>query len=205
MRKRLGEVLVAEGVISGDQLQSALAEAARWGRRVGQVLLARGDCTEAQILEALAAQLEVQAAPLELTTPPSPRLLKLIPAELARDRLVVPVVLDVASGVLQVAMADPADYELLDELRFRTGHEIRPMVALASDVAEAVERFYFESPPGAEAKSGDEQGEGDLEARVDELGSRLDAALVMLEEMNATQEALIALLKEAGLLETLEE
>ena len=57
----------------------------------------------------------------------------------------------------------------------------------------------------ADAKSGDEQGEGDLEARVDELGSRLDAALVMLEEMNATQEALIALLKEAGLLETLEE
>ncbi len=204
MRKRLGEVLVAEGVISGDQLQSALAEAARWGRRVGQVLLARGDCTEAQILEALAAQLEVQAAPLELTTPPSPRLLKLIPAELARDRLVVPVVLDVASGVLQVAMADPADYELLDELRFRTGHEIRPMVALASDVAEAVERFYFESPAGVEAKSG-EQGEGDLEARIDEFGSRLDAALVMLEEMNATQDALIALLKEAGLLETLEE
>jgi hypothetical protein len=75
------------------------------------------------------------------------RLLKLIPKEMARDRLVLPVFLDAQSGVLEVAMADPADHELLDELRFRTGQDIRPMVAMASEVAEAVDRFYFDTQP----------------------------------------------------------
>lgn len=144
MRRRLGEILVAEGVIDAGQLQAALAEAALLGRRVGEVLVSRGDVTEAQILGALAAQLGVEVAPLATTAMLPKRLLKLIPAALARDRLVLPVFLDAQSGMLEVAMADPADHELLDELRFRTGHDIRPMVAMASEVAEAVDRFYFD-------------------------------------------------------------
>lgn len=147
MRRRVGEILVAEGVIDAAQLQAALAEAALLGRRVGEVLVSRGDVTERQILDALAAQLGVQVAPLSTTAMLPRRLLKLIPRELARDRLVLPVFLDAQSGVLEVAMADPADHELLDELRFRTGHDIRPMVAMASEVAEAVDRFYFETQP----------------------------------------------------------
>ncbi len=146
MRRRLGEILVAEGVIDAGQLQAALAEAALLGRRVGEVLVSRGDVTEAQILGALAAQLGVQVAPLATTAMLPKRLLKLIPASMARERLVLPVFLDAQSGMLEVAMADPADHELLDELRFRTGHDIRPMVAMASEVAEAVDRFYFEAP-----------------------------------------------------------
>ncbi len=145
MRRRLGEILVAEGVIDAAQLQAALAEAALLGRRVGEVLLSRGDCTEEQILDALAAQLGVQVAPLSTTAMLPRRLLKLIPASMARERLVLPVFLDAQSGLLEVAMADPADHELLDELRFRTGHDIRPMVAMASEVAEAVDRFYLDS------------------------------------------------------------
>ncbi len=143
MRKRLGEILVTEGVIDAAQLQAALAEAALLGRRVGEVLVSRGECTEEQILKALAAQLGVQVAPLSTTVMVPDRLLKLVPRDFARERLVLPVFLDGRSGVLEVAMADPADMELLDELRFRTGHEIRPLVAMASEVAEAVERFYY--------------------------------------------------------------
>ncbi len=149
MRKRLGEILVAERVIDAAQLQAALAEAALLGRRVGEVLLNRGDCTEEQILEALAAQLGVPVAPLATTAMLPERLLKLIPGSIARDRLVLPVFLDAHSGVLEVAMADPADQELIDELRFSTGHDVRPLVAMASEVAEAVERFYEAPRRGA--------------------------------------------------------
>jgi hypothetical protein len=142
MHKRLGEILVQAGVIDEEQLKLALAEAALWGHRVGEVLVSRGDCEEAQILEALATQLGVEIAPLATTVMIPRRILDLVSADFARERQLLPLFLDTAAGVLEVAMADPADQESLDELRFRTGHTIRPQVAMASEVEEGLERFY---------------------------------------------------------------
>lgn len=142
MGKRLGEILVTEGVIDPQQLQAALAEAALWGARVGEVLVSRGECDETKILNALAKQLSVEIAPLKQMSMIPERILRLVAAEFAREREVIPIALDEQTGVLEVALADPADHELLDELRFRTGHEIRAKVAMASEVADAVARFY---------------------------------------------------------------
>ncbi|MCB9535786.1 MAG: hypothetical protein H6704_05935 [Myxococcales bacterium] len=150
MHKRLGEILVQAGVIDDEQLKLALAEAALWGHRVGEVLVSRGDCEEAQILEALATQLGVEVAPLATTVMIPRRILDLVSADFARERQLLPLFLDADAGVLEVAMADPADQESLDELRFRTGHTIRPQVAMASEVEEALERFYG-PPPSAPA------------------------------------------------------
>ncbi len=146
MRKRLGQILIEAGVIDALQLRSALAEAARWGKRVGEVLVARGHCTDQQILEAVAAQLKVGIAPLAETTSIPPHVLRLLPASFARDKQVLPLELDGRSSTLVVAVADPAAYELLDELRFRTGHEVRALAATPGDLADAIEHFYFGSP-----------------------------------------------------------
>lgn len=148
MRKRLGEILVQAGVIDELQLRSALAEAARWGKRVGEVLVSRGHCTDAQILNALASQLGVAVAPLAQTTVIPPRVLRLLPPAFARDKQVLPLNLDPRTGALEVAVNDPAGYELLDELRFRTGHEVRPLVAMPADLADAINHFYFGAPRG---------------------------------------------------------
>ncbi len=147
MHKRLGEILVQAGVIDEEQLKLALAEAALWGHRVGEVLVSRGDCEESQILEALGTQLGVEVAPLATTVMIPRRILDLVSADFARERQLLPLFLDTAAGVLEVAMADPADQESLDELRFRTGHTIRPQVAMASEVEEALARFY--GPPAS--------------------------------------------------------
>lgn len=147
MHKRLGEILVQAGVIDEEQLKLALAEAALWGHRVGEVLVSRGDCEESQILEALGTQLGVEVAPLATTVMIPRRILDLVSADFARERQLLPLFLDTDAGVLEVAMADPADQESLDELRFRTGHTIRPQVAMASEVEEALARFY--GPPAS--------------------------------------------------------
>ncbi len=146
MRKRLGEILIGAGVIDELQLRSALAEAARWGKRIGEVLVVRGHCTEAQILEALASQLGVAVAPMSAVVSIPPRVLRLLPPTFARDRQVLPLGLDARTGALDLAVADPASYELLDEVRFRTGHEIRPMVSTPHDLKEAIDHFYFGAP-----------------------------------------------------------
>ena len=150
-RRRLGEILVAEKVISEEQLKLALAEAALWGSRVGEVLVSRGICLEEQILRALATQLHVDVAPLATTVMIPNRILNLIPAHFVRERMVLPLFLDVEANILEVACADPADQETLDELRFRTGHEIRALVAMASEIEESIGRFYGEPEDGVEA------------------------------------------------------
>jgi hypothetical protein len=146
MRKRLGEILVNAGIIDEMQLRSALAEAARWGKRIGEVLVVRGHCSEAQILEAVAGQMGVGVAPLSTTNAIPPRVLRLLPPAFAKDKQALPLFLDGRTGTLEVAVADPAGYELLDELRFRTGHEIRPLVAMPGELAQAIDHFYFGAP-----------------------------------------------------------
>lgn len=147
MRMRLGDILIAQGVIDGEELKSALAEAALWGRRVGEVLVSQGTCDEEQILGALSRQLNVEAAPLSTTVVIPERVLALVPADFARKHLVVPLYDDPENGVLEVALSDPADQERLDELRFHTGREIRPLVALPSELEEAILRFYSDTAP----------------------------------------------------------
>jgi type IV pilus assembly protein PilB len=175
MRKRLGEILVNAGIIDEMQLRSALAEAARWGKRIGEVLVVRGHCTEAQILDAVAGQMGVGVAPLATTTAIPPRVLRLLPPAFAKDKQALPLFLDGRTGTLEVAVADPAGYELLDELRFRTGHEIRPLVAMPGELAQAIDHFYFGAPRAPASARADASPSGSLSIELPEtLGTPAD-------------------------------
>jgi hypothetical protein len=168
MRKRLGEILVNAGIIDEMQLRSALAEAARWGKRIGEVLVVRGHCTEAQILDAVAGQMGVGVAPLATTTAIPPRVLRLLPPAFAKDKQALPLFLDGRTGTLEVAVADPAGYELLDELRFRTGHEIRPLVAMPGELAQAIDHFYFGAPRAPAGARADASPSGSMSIELPE-------------------------------------
>lgn len=168
MRKRLGEILVNAGIIDEMQLRSALAEAARWGKRIGEVLVVRGHCTEAQILDAVAGQMGVGVAPLATTTAIPPRVLRLLPPAFAKDKQALPLFLDGRTGTLEVAVADPAGYELLDELRFRTGHEIRPLVAMPGELAQAIDHFYFGAPRAPASARADASPSGSMSIELPE-------------------------------------
>jgi type IV pilus assembly protein PilB len=139
MRKKLGECLIQAGLITEDELQSALAEHKRTGERLGAVLVRMKLTTEKQIAKALAYQLGFQHLSL-VDNPPDPAAVVLVPKDIAIKRACVAVKLE--KNVLTLAMADPLLFSLVQDLEFKTGYRIKQVIATQSEILEAVERYY---------------------------------------------------------------
>src|SRR5215210_3476840 len=139
MRKKLGECLIQAGLITEDDLQSALTEHKRTGERLGAVLVRLNLASERQIAKALAYQLGFQY--LNLTeNPPDLTVVTLIGKEVALKRSCIAIRLD--KNLLTVAMADPLLFSLVQDLEFQTGYRIKQVVATRADILEAIAAGY---------------------------------------------------------------
>ena len=139
MRKKIGECLIQAGLISEEDLQTALAEHKRTGERVGAVLVRLNFATEKQITKALAYQLGFPYISLA-DEPPDPGAIVLIPKDVASKRVCVAVRLE--KNLLTVAMSDPLLFSLVQDLEFQTGYRIKQVVATRSDILAAIESGY---------------------------------------------------------------
>jgi hypothetical protein len=140
-RVRIGEMLVKRGNINSSQLQSALAHQRRWGGRLGHAIVHLGFMKESAMLETLSEQLGVPY--LEIGDRPIPRqVLSLVPEKLIRTRKVLPLELlgTGKRGPLVVALADPADLRVIDEIAFATGMTVRPALVSEYDMDCAISR-----------------------------------------------------------------
>jgi hypothetical protein len=152
-RKKIGEMLVQSGSIDTFQLESALAHQRKWGGRLGRAIVYLGFMDERMLLSALGEQLGVPC--VSLWDKPIPRdVLALISGKVARTRKVLPVarLREHRRGPLVVALSDPGDLSVLDELAFATNLDIRPVLASEEELEAAIERHYavgFRSHPGA--------------------------------------------------------
>jgi len=135
---RLGELLIDSGVITRDQLAEALALQARGGGRLGEVLVRTLVLTEDMIADALARQKDLEYVSL-LTYPIDRTASQLIPERMAKRRQVIPIGFD--EEVLILAMANPLDIESIDDVEMRTGYRVRAVVASASQVRHAIDKF----------------------------------------------------------------
>jgi type IV pilus assembly protein PilB len=139
-RVRIGELLVQRGSIDHIQLQSALAHQRRWGGRLGRAIVQLGFMQERAVLQMLSEQLAVPF--VELGESPIPRdVIALLPEKLIRTRKVLP--LEVGNGrrgVLVVALADPADLRVIDEIAFVTGRLVKPVLVSEWDIDRAIAR-----------------------------------------------------------------
>lgn len=140
MRKKIGECLIQAGLITRDDLQTALAEHQCTGERVGAVLVRLNLASEKQIAKVLAYQLGFPYVSLT-DEPPQPSAVSLIPKEVALDRVCIAVTLE--SNLLTVAMSDPL-FSLEHDLEFETGYRIKQVVATRSEILKAIERGYAE-------------------------------------------------------------
>ncbi|WP_337286368.1 type IV-A pilus assembly ATPase PilB [Candidatus Methylomirabilis sp.] len=136
---RLGEMLVRANLITSEQLHEAFALQKTTGRRIGSILVKLGYVSEEQIASYLARQYGVPPVDLSKGTI-NPAILQLVPAEVARKHLLIP--LSRSGNILTVAMADPSDIVAIDEVRFITGHNVQPMVALDTSIQNALNRYY---------------------------------------------------------------
>ncbi|MEW6323429.1 MAG: ATPase, T2SS/T4P/T4SS family [Acidobacteriota bacterium] len=139
MRKKLGETLIQAGLITEDDLRTALAEHKRTGERLGVVLVRLNMATERQISKALAYQLGFPYLNLA-ENPPDAAVVTLIPKEVALKRSCVAVRLE--KNLLTVAMADPLLFSLVQDLEFQTGYRIKQVVATRADILEAIGTGY---------------------------------------------------------------
>ncbi len=162
-RKRLGEILLEAGVIDGTQLQAALGHQRRWGGRIGQALIDLKMASEEQIVDTLATKLGFQRIPVESVEfgPGLELALRLVPHEFAERNQLLPYAADTAS--LWVAMADPTNMGVIDELAFRTGRNVKLSIAGDRELARAIRRLYLGDKRGIEAIALDEQDDAPVE------------------------------------------
>lgn len=141
---RIGELLLGEGLIDRDELDRAVAEAEATGCRLGYTLVKLGFVGEHELALLLARQHRVPAVDLERAQL-DPRLLQLIPAEVAIRHLAVP--LRRVGRTLTVAVPDPGDVTTLEDLKFVSGLEIEPVIAGEFALRRIVEREYDSGDP----------------------------------------------------------
>jgi type IV pilus assembly protein PilB len=138
-KKRLGDFLFDSGLITRDQLQRALNEQKRLGRKLGETLTTLRIISDEALAQALSTQLGYPFMDLS-TTALEPDIVMAIPETLARKQCAIPVSLE--NKTLTVAMVDPLDYECLRDLGFASGFRIQPAIATRKEILEAIERYY---------------------------------------------------------------
>ncbi|HTN52771.1 MAG TPA: hypothetical protein VML50_10250 [Anaeromyxobacter sp.] len=147
-RVRIGEMLVQQGVIDAIQLESALAHQRRWGGRIGRSIVHLGFLNEPAVLAAVGAQLGVPFVEIGDKLIP-PQVLALLPEKLIRGRRVLPLSLlsEGRRGPAVVALSDPADLLLLDEITFAAGMQVKPVLAGDADLDQAIARHLDGAVP----------------------------------------------------------
>ena len=143
---RLGELLVKEGLINEVQLEKAIALQRQEGGRLGEVLIKSGMVKEDQMMAALGRQLNVPYFSLGtgmLKPAMDQGLERLIPHEFALKNHVLPLSRTLRS--LTVAMSDPLDLIIIDNLGRLTNCEVNPVIATKADITKAIEDFYGKS------------------------------------------------------------
>ncbi len=139
MPLKLGEMLIQAGVITEEQLRKALAEQKRTGGRLGSTLIRLGFAAEEDVTECLGKQYGVPSVNLaehEIDR----SVLRLIPATVAEKYEVVPLSRD--GKTINVVMANPQNLFAIEDIKFTTGFEVRPMVASESSIKNAIEQYY---------------------------------------------------------------
>jgi len=138
-RKRLGEILVDAGVLDEGRLRSALIEQRRWGGHLGRILIDMKLISEEVLVQALSRQLNFPAINLDNRDIASATL-DLIPGELAEQHSLIP--FKIEGRFLDVAMADPTNLGIVDELRIRTQLNVRAYLAGPKMIERALAKFY---------------------------------------------------------------
>jgi len=137
LRRRLGEALLAKEMVTREQLSDALEHQAQRGHRklLGEVLVELNFVTEEQVMEVLA---ESYGLPFVTQTAriADPKIVELLPRDFLEEHNVLPLFL--VRGVLTVAVSEPANLFLIEEIERLTGHEVQIVAATKAEIASSL-------------------------------------------------------------------
>lgn len=137
---RVGDILIAEGLVTRQQVDEALA-CQKTGKRkkIGELLVECGFVSEDQILAALSTKFRMRFVDLHNLTPDE-KALKALPEELIHRIQIFPI--NYSGGHLVVATSKPTDPSIFNILRFSTNQKVELVVATSSDITEAIKKHY---------------------------------------------------------------
>jgi type IV pilus assembly protein PilB len=177
---RIGDLLVREGLITKEQLDKALQEQKQNGTRVGYNLVKLGFIPETELTKMLARQYKMPAVDLSKFTV-DPKIAKLIPGEMALKNLVLPLKRD--GRTLTVAMADPTNMGVIEDMKFITRYDIFPVIAGEFTIRNVLEKIFesSEAQLGQILKSiegADDESEIEIVKEEEEMSAAALAAAV---------------------------
>jgi len=194
VKKRLGQLLCEKAYLDESQLSFALAEQSIHRKRLGSILLELGYITQAQLNESLALQAGIEKVDLTVLSV-NPEVTSLIPAELVSKHHLLP--LRHEDGRLAVAMTDPFQPEVFEEVRLVSGCSVKRYYADPAQMENAISKFYgshvarmLDNLVPAEARADREFNNGDYSpAKLHELAREPSLVnlvnLVVLEGIEA--------------------
>ncbi len=142
-RRPLGQILIAEGILSEDQLRIALLEQMKQNQPIGKLLVSLGFVSEATLRQALSESLGKQSIDLTHAVI-DPQALKLVPRDLAKRYHLLPLDYDRQSRRLTLAISDVNDIVGLDRVRalIEEGTTIETLLAGESEIDRAIDQYY---------------------------------------------------------------
>ena len=167
--RRLSDFIISEGLVTPEEFAVAFAEQKKTGERLAAVVVRLGLLTEPQIVHAQSQHYRIPSVPFPETVPSE--ILRMVPAAIARKYEVIPI--GRSAGALTLAMVDPTNLSAVDDVAFRTGMRVFPVLSLPSKIREAIEAAYDNARTGlasalsdAEAEAGSGP-EGEARERID--------------------------------------
>ncbi len=168
--KRLGDILIEQGVISPLEIDEASQRQRLTGEMMGRVLVSMGLCEEQDIVEALGIQMGMERVDLPKLKVRD-EILRRIPPDVARFYNIVPI--REQNGVLVVAMADPLNLHVLDDIHQLLGCEIKGAISNHADVAASLKANYtYESQSIHDTLKAIIEKVGNAELSFEELGQQ---------------------------------
>lgn len=160
---RLGDILIREGLITREQLAQALQEQRSSGFRLGYVLVKLGLVQEIEVTKVLARQYRMPAVDLSRFEVDD-RIIKLIPGDFAGKHTVLP--LKREGRTLTVAMADPTNTGVLDDLKFITRYDLFPVIAGEYTLRSLIEKHYESNDQQLQTLLADMEAMGETDVEV---------------------------------------
>ena len=179
-RLPLGTLLLRDGVLTSEQLEAALAEKEQTGRRLGEIVAARGWAKPAQLAVLLAEQhgleyLDLGKARID------PAASALLPEKFARRYAALPVRY-VEDDLVLVAVADPTNVLASDDLRLALGVNVRVAVSSATDLAAAIDRMYRAS---LEVEDDGDDHQSDVPEEIEDIDEAAATSAPAIKLVNA--------------------
>lgn len=204
-RKRIGEILIQAGLLDHAGLRAALSEQRRWGGQLGRLLVDMKLVTEEALVQALSHQLNFPAVDLDNLQVPG-EVLDLVPGELAERNNLIPFNLE--GKFLDVAMSDPTNLSIIDELRIRTQLNVRSYLAGPKMIERALAKYYglgvatwsenlreFQMPEDQGPARADD---GERGREIEALQERISQLEALVSRDEAVLRKLLGLLVEKG-------